>query len=82
MVRSVFTPEYKGLVKLLIQARAEAGITQSELARSLGQPQSFVSKYEHCERRLDVAELLSISRALNVRASELIHQIEEGITGQ
>lgn len=78
MVRSVFTPEYKYLVHLLVQARAEAGITQAELAGRLAQPQSYVSKYEHCERRLDVAELLAIARALNVRASELIFQIEEG----
>jgi transcriptional regulator with XRE-family HTH domain len=53
MVRSVFTPEYKSLVDLLVQTRNEAGITQAELARRVEQPQSYVSKYERCERRLD-----------------------------
>lgn len=69
MVRSVFTPEHKKLVELLAQARAVAGVTQSELAGRIGQPQSYVSKYEHCERRLDVAELFMIARALGVRSS-------------
>lgn len=41
----------------LVQARKDAGLTQVEVARRLGKPQSFVSKIESGERRLDFVEL-------------------------
>lgn len=50
----------------LVAARHEAGLTQLELAKRLGRPQSFVAKYEGGERRLDVIELLSIFKLLDV----------------
>jgi transcriptional regulator with XRE-family HTH domain len=51
---------------LLIEARKEAGMTQVELGKRLGQRQTFVSKYELGERRLDVAEYVEVSRAIGV----------------
>jgi transcriptional regulator with XRE-family HTH domain len=51
---------YKVLLAALIQARKDAGITQVELAARIGQRQTFVSKYELGERRLDVAEYTRI----------------------
>ena len=41
----------------LRRAREEAQITQAEAARLLGKPQSFVSKLESGERRVDFVEL-------------------------
>jgi DNA-binding XRE family transcriptional regulator len=78
VIRSIFTDDYKNLIGLLTDARKKAGVTQAELAGRLSQTQSYVSKYENSERRLDFAEVMEIARALNVRASELIYQIEEG----
>jgi transcriptional regulator with XRE-family HTH domain len=49
-----------------IQARKRAGLTQVELAERLGRPQSFVSKYERGERKLDVIEFCEVSRALRI----------------
>lgn len=49
--------DYRRLLKRLKQARLEAGLTQTEVARKLGKPQSFVSKCESGERRLDPLEL-------------------------
>jgi len=43
-------------------ARKNAGVTQAELARKLGRPQSFVSKIESGERRIDVIEFLQIAK--------------------
>lgn len=43
-----------------------AGITQVGLAERLGRPQSFVSKYERGERRLDVIELCEVCHALGI----------------
>jgi transcriptional regulator with XRE-family HTH domain len=42
--------------------RRDAGLTQNEVARSLRRPQSFVSKCESGERRIDVVELLKFAR--------------------
>lgn len=50
------------LARLLRSAREEAGLTQKDAAILLGKPQSFVSKVESGERRLDVVELQAIAR--------------------
>ena len=49
----------------MIEARKAAGVTQVDLARRLGRPQSFVSKYEQGERRLDFVEFVMICKLLN-----------------
>lgn len=48
---------YRSFVQKLRAARDEAGLTQQEAARRLGKPQSFISKCESGERRVDVIEL-------------------------
>lgn len=55
---------YVLLRQILISIRLEAGATQADLASTLNVPQSFVSKYETGERRIDVVEFLLICRAL------------------
>lgn len=67
---------YKALLHALIQARKDAGITQVELAARIGGRQTFVSKYETEERRLDVAEYIAIARAVGAEPSELIRAAE------
>ncbi|MFT3987966.1 helix-turn-helix domain-containing protein [Aestuariivirga sp.] len=57
---SLFPEEYRSLVSALIEARAHAGKTQTDLAKMLKRPQSFVSKVESGERRLDAAEFIMI----------------------
>lgn len=64
MSRSVFTPAYGIFLRRLVQARKAAGKTQMEVASRLGRPQSFVSKYERGERRLDVVELIEVTGVL------------------
>lgn len=59
----------------MVKARAKAGLTQSELAASLDRPQSFVSKYERGERRLDVVEFLEIARAVGLDPVEVIARL-------
>lgn len=49
-----------------IQARKSSGLTQVGLADRLGRPQSFVSKYERGERKLDVIEFCEVCRALEI----------------
>ena len=57
-------------------AREARGITQQELARRLGKPQSFVSKAEMGERRLDVVEFLHFMRAIEGEPHALLRDIE------
>jgi transcriptional regulator with XRE-family HTH domain len=52
--------------KLLKDLRQEKNITQTQLADSLGLPQSYVSKYEAGERRLDFVETFFLCRALGI----------------
>lgn len=68
---------YKALLQALIRARKNAGITQVELAARIGQRQTFVSKYETEERRLDVAEFIAIARAIEVEPYAMIQGAEE-----
>ncbi len=67
---------YKALLQALIQARKAAGITQVELAARIGRRQTFVSKYETEERRLDVAEYIAIARAIGTKPYELMRETE------
>lgn len=64
MPKSVFSPSYAFLLKLLVRTRKEAGVSQTELADRLGRPQPFVSYIERGERRIDVIEFCAIMRAL------------------
>ena len=70
--KSTFTTRYQTLKALLVKARRDAGLTQSELAAKLSRPQSFVSKYERGERRLDLIEFLEVTNALGARPEQFI----------
>ena len=63
--KSNFTDEYRIFRELLRELRGERGVKQAELSSALGMPQSFVSKYEMGERRLDFVELAQICDYLN-----------------
>lgn len=61
----------------LRRARTNAGIRQVDLARRLGKPQSFVSKYECGERVLDLVEVRQICDALGVSLTALVKKLED-----
>ena len=62
--KALHSPRYKEFRARLLQARTEAGLTQSELARAIGRSQTWVSKCELGERRVDIIELEDIAQAL------------------
>jgi transcriptional regulator with XRE-family HTH domain len=76
MRRSPYSPAYATVVAALVEARKAAGLTQVELAERLSKPQSFVSKIERSERRVDVLEFCAIARALGVRPAVLLALID------
>jgi transcriptional regulator with XRE-family HTH domain len=61
-VSNVHSAEYQGFLRRLKRARNEAHMTQAEAARILRRPQSFVSKCESGERRVDAVELSEFAR--------------------
>ena len=76
MPRSPFSRKHQQFRRLLAEARKHAGLTQADLARALGKPQSFVSKFERGERRLDVIEFLDVARALSLDPMHVIADLE------
>jgi transcriptional regulator with XRE-family HTH domain len=77
MEKTIHTDEYAALLALLREARRAAHLTQVELAEKIGQSQSFVSKAEVGERRLDVIQLRSICHALDTTLPALVAKLEE-----
>jgi transcriptional regulator with XRE-family HTH domain len=76
MSRSVFGGAYATFVDELVAARKRAGITQVQLAEKLSKPQSFISKIERGERRIDVIEFCAVARALGVKPAALLKRID------
>jgi transcriptional regulator with XRE-family HTH domain len=59
----------------MVEARTATGLTQTELAARLQKPQSYVSKYERGERRIDIIEFRAIAVALGINPEELFRKI-------
>jgi transcriptional regulator with XRE-family HTH domain len=75
VAKSIYSKRYRQFLDLLIQARKEADLTQVEVASRLNRPQSFVSKYENGERRLDVVEFLDVAKAIDFDAVKLMRKL-------
>ncbi|MEK7298335.1 MAG: helix-turn-helix transcriptional regulator [Candidatus Margulisiibacteriota bacterium] len=78
MRKSIHSKRLKQFLDLLIQYRKEKQITQAALADLLGKPQSFVSKYESGERRLDFLELVAICEALEISLATFVARFKSG----
>jgi transcriptional regulator with XRE-family HTH domain len=76
LTKSLFSPGYTRFLALLKQARLDAGLTQSETARRLGKPQSFISKCESGERRVDVLEFLEFCRVFGANPEKILRDLE------
>lgn len=55
-------------------------MSQVQLAQTLGRPQSFVSKYEAGERRLDILELRELCHALDITLGSFVKKLERQIS--
>ena len=80
MDKSIYSEEYREFRELLKRLRKEAGIRQIDMAEALGVHQSFVSKYESGERRLDVIETARIAEAMGTTLERLVRQLGTGTT--
>jgi transcriptional regulator with XRE-family HTH domain len=82
MRKSIYSKEQKALQLALRHIRIKAGLSQSDLAARVGKPQSFVSKYESGERRLDLPEIREICKASNIKLVEFIKLFESFLEGK
>jgi transcriptional regulator with XRE-family HTH domain len=78
--RSTGTRAATTLCALLRELRVKAGLTQVEVANYLSRPQSFVSKYETGERRLDLVELGEVCDALGVDLAATVSSYQKRLT--
>ena len=79
MKKSLYSKEYLAFVNELYTVRIEKGLRQSDLAERLNVPQSFISKYETGERRLDIVEIKHICKSLGIRLIDLVERVEKKI---
>lgn len=76
MEKQIHSKEQKILLLLLRELREQAGVRQVDLAKKLKRHQSFVSKFESGERRLDILELREICKALGVAFAQVTVELD------
>jgi transcriptional regulator with XRE-family HTH domain len=74
--KSLYSAEYERFLRLLREAREAAGLTQMQAARKMGRLQSFVSKCESGERRVDIIELGKFCQAYGVRVAQFLKKLD------
>ncbi|AND67626.1 hypothetical protein ATSB10_01720 [Dyella thiooxydans] len=72
MTRTIHKDHYHLLLSFMQQVREEVGITQAQLAQRLRTTQSYVSKCERGERRIDIMEFVAYCEALDVDAGVVL----------
>lgn len=77
MEKTIYTREYEIVLRLLKEARERAGITQVQLAKTLKQSQSFVSKIERGERRIDIVQLRTLCKLFGTTLLEFVTRLEK-----
>jgi transcriptional regulator with XRE-family HTH domain len=78
--KSNFTSEYRAFRELLRDLRVGKGVTQAELSTALGMAQSFVSKYEMGERRLDFVEVSKICLQLEITLESFVESYSKAVS--
>lgn len=75
-MKTLYSDLYQSLINRLREVRLEADMTQTQLSERLGKPQSYVSKVERGERRLDVIEYLEMCRQIGVDPYVMLREID------
>ena len=77
MEKSLYSREYALFLKVLRQMRKQAGLTQITLAERIRATQTFVSKCERGERRIDFVEVSEWCSALGIEMGELLQRFDD-----
>ncbi|NNM70548.1 MAG: helix-turn-helix transcriptional regulator [Gallionella sp.] len=79
MPSSLHSHQYNIFRSLLIAARKESGLTQIQIAEKLNKPQSFISKYERGERRLDFSEFIELANILEIDIAMFVDSYQSAL---
>ena len=79
MEKTLFSKGYSLLLRRLRTAREEAGLTQIDLAERLRETQSFVSKCERGERRLDLLEVRIFCKAIGISFVDFVKKLDKDL---
>jgi ribosome-binding protein aMBF1 (putative translation factor) len=79
MEKSIHSARYAVFLKVLREARVRAGLTQEQLAAAIREKQTFVSKCERGERRVDVVELRTFCRAFGITLKQFVTVLERAM---
>lgn len=79
MTKTIHSSGQRALVATLTEARKAAGISQSELAERLHCHQSMIARIESGERRIDVVELIVITRAVGIDAAKVVASVSAAV---
>lgn len=74
--KSTFDPSYIEIIDRLIARRKELAMSQVDLAQAYGEDQSFISRVERRQRRIDVWEFVRLCRLLNIEPGDLLADID------
>lgn len=80
MPSSLHSHHYQIFRSLLVAAREKSGLTQTQIAEKLGKPQSFISKYERGERRLDFTEFIELANMLEIDIADFVSCYQSAVT--
>ena len=78
MPRDLNSPRYRVLRELIRAERKERGLTQVQVAKTLGRPQSYVADFERRERRIDVVEYLALAESIGFDPLPLLAEVMKG----
>jgi ribosome-binding protein aMBF1 (putative translation factor) len=79
MQKSIHSTRYAVFLKVLRDSRLRAGLSQSQVAKKIGETQTFVSKCERGERRIDVIELRTFCRAFGISLKQVVSALEKAL---
>jgi transcriptional regulator with XRE-family HTH domain len=75
--KSAFASPYIQLIGRLVERRHQLGLTQEELGAAFGENQSFMSRVERCQRRIDVYEFVRLCQILRIKPGTILDSLED-----
>jgi transcriptional regulator with XRE-family HTH domain len=79
MKKKIYVAQRDRLISLLREVRLEAGLTQTELGSRIEKDQTYVSRYESGQRRLDILEVREICKAAGIKFEEFARMLEKAL---
>ncbi|SEH14937.1 Helix-turn-helix [Sphingopyxis sp. YR583] len=79
MAGAIYSEAQNSIAAALTAARLKSGLKQTELAKSIGKHQSYISDIERGQRRVDLLEFYALARAMNFEPAELYAEVTKDL---